>query len=401
MPRFRSILAVPSPVLLVFLGALGAACSSPETSSSGGSGTGGNAGSTSTAGSGGSGGATGGSGGAAGDCPQAATMLDLGAAPGAGADYPKPTLTAKCVGDKFVVEGNDIPPYTFVQTTPNPLKANTQHFEIPRTPVYTETTTDIPLLGVVGFAVNGLPFYGPNEAAQPANEAYGDPVYNGLMDACLGHTSPGEYHYHSMLVKCLTASSLVAEPWMNADPPADVASPVIAWSLDGFPIHGPLECTDSACGTVIEMKSGYDQIGDPTSHAWDAYKWGAHEGDSAYLDACNGHTGPGGDYHYHVTETFPYILGCYHGSTDGSGGGAGGGGAGGAGTGGMGAGGMGPQSCVSASDCTDACPPGSKGCTCSDSPMGKICVPTCTTSADCPTGPNGQSLMCNNGICVP
>lgn len=317
MPRFRSILAVPSPtVLLALLGALGAACSSsPETSSSGGSGTGGST-STSTAGSGGSGGsgASGGAGCATADCPQAATMLDVSKAPGAGDAYPKPALTAKCVGDKFVVESNDIPPYTFVQTTPNPLKANTEHFEIPRTPVYTAQTTDIPLLGVAGFAVNGLPFFGPNEAAQPANEAYGDPIYNGLMDACLGHTSPGEYHYHSMLVKCLDESSLVSEPWMNADPPADVASPVIAWALDGFPIYGPLECTDGSCATVVELKSGYDKIGDPTSHAWDAYKWGAHDGDSAYLDACNGHTGPGGDYHYHATATFPYILGCYHGA---------------------------------------------------------------------------------------
>ena len=40
----------------------------------------------------------------------------------AGAVCPKPTLSAKCVGDKFVVESNDIPHYTFVQTTPNPLK---------------------------------------------------------------------------------------------------------------------------------------------------------------------------------------------------------------------------------------------------------------------------------------
>lgn len=398
MPRSRSISAVRSPVvLLAFLGALGAACSSTETGSSGG----GSAGSTSTAGSGGSGG-SGGTGGAAADCPQAATMLDVSKAPGAGADYPKPTLSAKCVGDKFVVESNDIPHYTFVQTTPNPLKGVDEHFEIPRTPTYSAQTTAIPLLGVAGFAVNGLPFFGPNEAAQPANEAYGDPIYNGLMDACLGHTSPGEYHYHSMTVKCLDEASLVAEPWMNADPPASEASPVIAWALDGYPIYGPLECTDAGCGTVVTMKSGYDKIGDPTSHAWDAYAWAAHDGDATYLDECNGHEGPGGDYHYHATETFPYILGCYHGVTDGSGAGGGGtGGTGGMGAGGGGAGGMGPQSCTMASDCTNACPPGSKGCTCADSPMGMICVPTCATAADCPMGPDGQTLTCNGGVCVP
>ena len=336
------------------------------------------------------------------DCPQANTMLDVSKAPGAGAQYPHPTLSAACVGDKFVVDSNDIPHYTFVQTTPNPLTGATEHYEIPRNPQYAEQTTSIPLLGVAGFAVNGLPFFGPNEAAQPADEAYGDPVYNGLMDACLGHTSPGEYHYHSMSVKCLDENSLVSEPWMNADPAADKASPVIGWALDGFPIYGPIECADAACASTVTLQSGYDKVGDPKSHAWDAYQWGAHADDPKHLDACNGHKGPNGDYHYHATETFPYILGCYHGVTDGSGGGGtGGGGAGGGGTGGTGGGGMGPQSCQTAADCNGACPPGSKGCTCASSPMGMICVPTCTTSADCPVGPNGQSLNCNMGICVP
>ena len=398
MPASRSI-SVASPLLFALLGALAACGSTSATSSGGGSTASGGSTSTGTQ-TGGSGGAT--STGGVADCPQAATMLDVSKAPGAGAQYPKPTLTAKCVGDKFVVDGNDIPPYTFVQTTPNPLAANDKHYEIPRTPQYTATTTSIPLLGVAGFAVNGLPFFGPNEAAQPADEAYGDPVYNGLMDACLGHTSPGEYHYHSMSVKCLDENSLVSEPWMNADPPADEASPVIGWALDGFPIYGPQECNDAACSSVVTLQSGYDKIGDPKSHAWDAYEWGAHANDPGYLDSCNGHTGPNGDYHYHVTATFPYILGCYHGTADGAGGGGTGGmGQGGAGAGGMGQGGMGPQSCQSAADCTGACPPGSKGCTCSDSPMGKICVPTCTVAADCPTGPSGQSLQCMNGICVP
>ena len=42
----------------------------------------------------------------------------------------------------------------------------------------------------------------------PADSAWGDPVYNGLMDACLGHTSQQEYHYHALLVKCLTEAGL-------------------------------------------------------------------------------------------------------------------------------------------------------------------------------------------------
>jgi hypothetical protein len=61
----------------------------------------------------------------------------------------------------------------------------------------------------------------------------------------------------------------------------------------------------------------------------------------------------------------------------------------------------GPKSCTSAADCNGACPPGSAGCTCQSTMMGMICVPTCTTSADCPAGPMGQTLQCKMGVCTP
>jgi hypothetical protein len=347
-----------------------------------------------TSGSGGSG-ASGSGGSGASDCPQAATMLDVSKAPGAGKDYPAPTLSAKCTDTSFVVDSNCIPPYTFVQTTPNPLTANNEHYEIPLHPTVAAKTTEIPLLGTVGFAVNGLPFFGPNEGATPVESAFGDPVYNGLMDPCQGHTAY-EYHYHSMDVKCLDKNSLVAEPWMNADPPADQASPIIGWALDGFPIYGSHECADKSCSKVVVMQSGYEKVGDPKTYAWKAYAWKEHAGDATYLDECNGHTGPNGDYHYHATATFPYILGCYRGTP--SGGGLPDGGMPGQDGGGMMGG---PKSCTTTADCNGACPQGSVGCTCADTPMGKICIPTCNTSADCPVGPNGQQLTCTNGTCVP
>jgi len=350
-----------------------------------------------TGGSGGNGG-TSGVGGSQnpGDCPQAATMLDVEKAQGAGASYPKPTLNARCEGDLFVVDTNAIPHYTFVATTPNPLVEQNYQYKITRNPQVAQATTKLPLLGTAGFAVNGMPFFGPNEGAQPPDEAYGDPIYNGLMDACEGHTAY-TYHYHSMSVKCLSTNSLVAEPWMNPDPPANEASPIVGWALDGFPIYGPQECTDEACSQVVVLKSGYAQTGDPHSNAWDAYTWQDHPGDPSFLDECNGHTGPGGDYHYHATSSFPYIVGCYRGTPDlnqggtmpNSGGGTGGGMQG------------GPTSCTTNADCNGACPPGSLGCACGDSPMGKICVPTCMTSPDCPQGPMGQQLQCQNGLCVP
>lgn len=390
MPRIRLfVLALPSLALAALI-ASGAGCSSSPADSTG---TGGSGGTGASAGSAGAGG-TGGSGGSVSDCDQAKTILDVSKAPGAGPGYAAPSVSGHCTDTMFVVESNGIPHYTFVQITPNPLQAQNFHWEIPRNPAPAAATTKVPLLGLAGFAVNGLPFFGPNEAAQPAEEAWGDPIYNGIMDACLGHTSD-QYHYHSMLVKCLTASGLVAEPWMNADPPADEESPIIGWAMDGYPIKGPQECADAACGSVVEMKSGYDMIGNPKTNAWDAYAWNAHPGDATYLDECNGHTGPKGDYHYHATEGFPYIIGCYHGTPGGTQQGGPDGGT--MDDGGM----MGPKTCTSPADCNGACPQGSIGCTCANSPMGMICVPTCNTTADCPMGPMGMQLVCNNGVCTP
>jgi hypothetical protein len=65
-------------------------------------------------------------------------------------------------------------------------------------------------------------------------------------------------------------------------------------------------------------------------------------------------------------------------------------------------GGMMPKACTIDAECSGACPPGSKGCKCATTPMGKACLPTCTTSADCPVPPMG-TLMCDTtqGVCVP
>ncbi len=266
------------------------------------------AGAAGTSGAGGSGGSAGAAG-----CDQAESLLDVAKAPGAGAGYAAPSVTGYCTETTFVVESNAVPHYTFVQTTPNPLQAQNEHWEVPRVPVAAATTTDVPLLGTAGFAVNGVPFFGPNEAAVPPDEAYGDPVYNGLLDACEGHTAFA-YHYHAMPVKCLDAASLVAEPWTNPDPAAGEASPIVGWALDGFAVYGPVECADAGCGAVQVMQSGYAKTGDPKTNAWDAYAWAEHAGDATYLDACNGHEGPNGDYHYHATEGFPYIVGCFRGT---------------------------------------------------------------------------------------
>jgi hypothetical protein len=246
-------------------------------------------------------------------CPPATNFLDVGVAPGPGGAYARPTLSVSCGGGKLVVLSNGMPTYTFVSMTPNPLTAQNLRWEITLTPVRAAAVTAIPLLGSVGFAVNGLPIFGPNEAAQPAQQAWGDPIYNGITDGCRGHTA-FMYHYHALVQKCLVPSGLVATPWTNADPSAGAASPVLGYALDGFAIYGRYECADTTCAQVREMKSAYDLTGNPTTNAWSAYTFSAAHASAEYLDRCNGHVGPRGDYHYHETAGFPYVIGCYAGT---------------------------------------------------------------------------------------
>jgi hypothetical protein len=333
------------------------------------------------------------------DCWQASTILDVSNAAGAGSGYAAPELSASCDGDELVVVGNGIPTYTFIPLTPNPLNEVNQNYSITLNPQIAAAPSDIPFLGLAGFAVNGMPWFGPNEGPQPDN--FGDPIYNGITDGCFGHTA-NEYHHHALAQKCLVQAAVSsADPWTLADPDPTEASPIIGWALDGFPIYGPYGCTDASCATVIEFQSSWVQTGDPQELAWDNHEYQAQSGEQ-YLDRCNGRTQPDGSYGYHATASFPYILGCYMGtaSTDAGGGGNRGGGAGDDDDGPPGGG---PPSCIEESDCSGLCPAGSIGCTCHERPSGdSVCVPTCSSDADCAVA-SPLPLTCDEaqGICIP
>jgi hypothetical protein len=330
---------------------------------------------------------------AVGDCWQASTLLDVASAPGPGAAYASPWITGACEDETFTVESNGIPHYTFVPLTPNALVEAEQHWEIPTAPVLAASPTDIPLLGVMAFTVGGTSIFGPNEGQFP--DAFGDPIYNAITDGCTGHTA-FEYHNHALSQKCLTTAGLVAEPWTLPDVDSSKPSPILGWALDGFPIYGPYGCLDKDCAEVAEMTSGWVQITDPSTYAWDAHEF-VTGGGATVLDQCNGRVQPDGSYGYHATATFPYILGCFSGTAENVGGGENRGGdddddvPGG-----------GPTPCEDESDCKGECPDGALGCTCHASPMGQICVPTCDSDSDCDFG-GPMNLVCNEdaGICVP
>lgn len=286
------------------------------------------------------------------DCA-ADNFLNVTSAAGAGASYPKPSLSASCGSTTVTVQSNGIPTYQYVAITPNGLQAKSYTFTFPRSPSMAAGTTPVALLGNVAVAVNGVPIFGVNEGPQPASDAYGDPIAASILDECGSHSAQqGTFHYHELLVKCLLQSAVSSsQPWNNADPSPNQASPIIAYAFDGFPIYGPNECTDASCTSVQEMLSGWDSTGFqagtvgcsssaacssgycadvmingsattacvPKTCVWSNNKFTAKAGPE-YLDQCNGHVGPNGDYHYHATSTFPYVLGCYRGTPTNNGG---------------------------------------------------------------------------------
>ena len=86
-------------------------------------------------------------------------------------------------------------------------------------------------------------------------------------------------------------------------------------------MYGPCECLDAACTQVVEMKSSWKLMGgdgDPSQCAWQDYTYvgdaNEYSDGDEYLDECSGHYGPNGDYHYHMTNTYPWTLRCYRGN---------------------------------------------------------------------------------------
>lgn len=300
--------------------------------------------------------------------------------------YAQPYLNVTCDNTYVYVQSNGIPNFNFVQVTPNALKEQNLNWKIPLNAAKASTTTAVYTTGPIGISVTGLPIYAPNEA--PADN-YGDPVLDGLLDYCNGHTDQsGTYHFH-------------ADPTCLFETIDGQVHLVVGYAFDGFPIVAPYETVNS---TTKEVKSSYVYVGG-SDNAYVANQYKAGSGD---LDQCNGMTASDGKYRYYATKTFPYTIGCFSGTVEKSNNANGQVGVGGSTGGGTGTGtgtgtGPTPASCSTDNDCTNACPAGSVGCSCEAQPSGgNACVPTCAKDSDCPMPPSG-TLTCDEGmgICIP
>ena len=156
-------------------------------------------------------------------------------------------------------------PQPGMQVAPGVIQTQNIVMRVPLVP-QSATASDTPL-GPIGVAVNGVAFFNQYAAGrQPLGSGE-----IGSFDRFNGHPTPtNQYHYHVEPL-FLTASS---------------SSRLLGVLLDGFPVYAPRDSNGQA----------------PTD-----------------LDACHGHTGatpdfPAGIYHYHVSNTSPYISGCYRGT---------------------------------------------------------------------------------------
>jgi hypothetical protein len=146
---------------------------------------------------------------------------------------------------------------------PNSISTKNYTFKIPLNPQVASSHQATPL-GPIGVSLNGVPFF--NQYAGP-----NQPLTNEVVsfDQSWGHPAPGGmYHYH---VEPLYLTTVKA-----------TKSSLLGFLLDGFPVYGP------------------EENGSPVTNNM--------------LDAYHGHSGattefPNGIYHYHITNTDPYING--------------------------------------------------------------------------------------------
>ncbi len=191
------------------------------------------------------------------------------------------TLTVE--GGKRVFQSNDLPDHVTgifpispgddayqVDRNPNAIRSQSVRLELPAEPALAPQPSCIG--GEVGIMLSGVLIFNSFDAEgrdAPANE---------VQDSCQGHPQQaGLYHYHS-LSGCITDTSAGH-------------SALMGYAFDGFGIYGY-----------------YGEDGAELANA--------------DLDECHGHTHAiewDGRivemYHYHATHEFPYVLGCFRGTS--------------------------------------------------------------------------------------
>ena len=225
-----------------------------------------------------------------------------------------------------VFTANAIPNHTFNDgetSFPNNVSEQDDEYRVPLNPQFAAENTPLSLSYDDAIMLNGVTVdllaagcfgvsdgrVGCNDDDQPWRFDPLSPLTGFRVDTHNAHSQPdGSYHYHG-------------DPNALFDHSGEIASPVIGFAADGFPIFGSYI---NNRGNVRAATSSYQlRTGDrPTGPGLpggeydgsfrDDYEFVAGSGD---LDECNGMM-VGGVYGYYVTEAFPYMMACFRGTVD-------------------------------------------------------------------------------------
>lgn len=153
--------------------------------------------------------------------------------------------------------------YTF-RKNPNTIGNQNYVFKIPLNPSKANSAAATPV-GPIGVSLNGVPLF--NQYAGPNNQPLSGEIAS--FDQWWGHPAgQSDYHYH-------------LEPLYLTTVKASKSS-LIGFLLDGFPVYGPEENGATVLNTSLDAYHGH-------THATADF--------------------PQGIYHYHITNTDPYING--------------------------------------------------------------------------------------------
>lgn len=237
-------------------------------------------------------------------------------------------VSIKVEGDQRIITANGIPDHPTGQFpgrgNPNRIGPQQYRFTIPVHPTPAAQPTVLKM-HAFGVAVNGV-VLDPGAAewwrGDPASGWQFEPLSGAIdlgTDESNAHVQPnGAYHYHGMPT-ALEARLTGGKKTMM----------LLGWAADGYPIYNAMGHKDpmDATSEWVELKSSYrikqGTRPDGPHGTYDGsfvadYEWVKGTGD---LDEFNGRTAatpehPEGEYHYVITNQFPFIPRQYKGTPD-------------------------------------------------------------------------------------
>lgn len=184
-------------------------------------------------------------------------------------------VKARCNADQLIIESDGLAEHAMMkgisawnQQVPLPQQySGNNAWRIPLHPHKAATPAPTWSTGPIAVAVNGVPIFDPSKQ-EGQHDAAHDPNLIGELDECGGHAGRADdYHYHRA-PNCLLGRQAADRP--------------VGYGLDGFPIYGYRNA----------------------------------DGSAPHLDRCNGEADAFGNYHYHATPAYPYLMGCIVGDVD-------------------------------------------------------------------------------------